>query len=117
MIIHLRKSLYYLLRILIKIFFFFLIKFLNFILIILGKISLVLLMLLKIVILAIVGIYFGVKQITPNFPFLRKFSKIKFTKYLHKLLPKTKTKINLVFDLDGTLIKSTKINSKNQKQF
>ena len=84
-------------------------------LIILEKILLVFLVIFKIIILVIIGIYFGLRKITPNIPILKKISKNKFIKYLHKILPWNKPKINLVLDLDGTLIKSSKFFTKNQK--
>jgi hypothetical protein len=83
---------------------------------ILGHVISLLLILLKIIILVIVGIYFGLKRITPSFPLWKKFTKNKFVKYLHKVLPRSKPKINLVFDLDGTLIKSSKSFIKEHKQ-
>lgn len=64
------------------------------------------LIILKVIILIIVTLYFIVKKITPKFAFLRRISKIKFVKFLHKTLPSSKPKLNLVFDLDGTLIKT-----------
>jgi hypothetical protein len=92
-----------------KIFFYFFSKILNYTILLLDKLLNVIILILKIFVLITIGLYFGLKKILPKIPFMNRLYNNKLNKYLNLIMNGRKNKIDLVFDLDGTLIKTSKL--------